>query len=76
MNIYSNEHKEDIIPKSLPIKIIKKNNKKIQANINNEEYLLDKITFNPRKLIPQSEWKTRLETRINSFDNLQIFIDN
>jgi len=77
MNNYSNEYKEFVIPKSLPIKIVKKNNEKKQTENNNtDEYLLDFNTFNPSKFSPPSEWKSRLEARIKSYENLQVFIDN
>lgn len=77
MNNYSYEQKKSVIPKSLPIKIVKKNNEKTKINNNhNEEYLLDFNTFNPSKSSPPSEWKSRLEARIKSFENLQVFIDN
>ena len=77
MNHYSNEYKEPVIPKSLPIKIVYKNNKKEQTdNDNTDEYLLDINTFNPSKFSPPSEWKCRLEARIKSYENLQIIVDN
>lgn len=73
----SYEAKKPLVPISLPIKIVKNNNEKNEKNVmNNEEYLLDFNTFNPSKFSPPSEWKTRLEARIKSFDNLQVFIDN
>lgn len=77
MNNCSNEYKEPVIPKSLPIKIVKKNNEKKQIEGEyNDEYLLDFNTFNPSKLSPPSEWKSRLEARIRSYENLQVFINN
>ena len=77
MNNCSYEQNKPVIPKSLPIKIVKKNNEKNKTNfINNDEYLLDFNTFNPSKFSPPSEWKCRLEARIKSFENLQVFIDN
>jgi hypothetical protein len=76
MNNYSNQYKETLIPKSLPIKIVKKNNEKSDNNYNIDEYLLDFNTFNPSKFSPPSKWKSRLEARIKSYENLQVFIDN
>jgi len=77
MNNYVNEYKEPVIPKSLPIKIVKKNNEKKQTdNDNVDECLLDFNTFNPTKFSPPSEWKSRLEARIKSYENLQVFLDN
>ena len=77
MNNCSQEQKKYVTPKSLPIKIIKKNNEKNQNNtINNDEYILDFNTFNPSKSSPPSEWKSRLEARIKSFENLQVLIDD
>jgi hypothetical protein len=77
MNNYSNEYKETVIPKSLPIKIVKKNNEKKQKEGEyTDEYLLDFNTFNPSKISPPSEWKSRLEARIKSYEHLQVFIDN
>jgi hypothetical protein len=77
MNNYSYDCKEPVIPKSLPIKIVKKNNVKNQS-VNNitDEYLLDFNTFNPSKFSPPSEWKFRLESRIKSYENLQVFVNN
>ena len=73
----SYEQKKPLVPKSLPIKIVKKTNEKNEKNnVNNDEYLLDFNTFNPSKFSPPSEWKYRLEARIKSFENLQILIDN
>jgi hypothetical protein len=73
----SQQEKKPLVPKSLPIKIVKKKNEKNEKNIiNSDEYLLDFNTFNPSKFSPPSEWKSRLESRIKSFENLQIFIDN
>ena len=77
MNNYSNEYKEPVIPKSLPIKIVKKNNEKKEIeNDKVDECLLDFNTFNPSKCSPPSEWKSRLEARIKSYENLQVFVDN
>ena len=77
MNNYSQEQENYDTTKSLPIKIIKKNNENKETNSNdNDEYILDFNTFNPSKSSPPSEWKTRLEARIKSFENLQVFIDN
>lgn len=77
MNNCSNEYKDPVLPKSLPIKIVKKNNEKKQKEGEiTDEYLLDFNTFNPSKFSPPSEWKSRLETRIKSYGNLQVFIDN
>ena len=77
MSNYSNEYKETVIPKSLPIKIVKKNNEKKQTEGEyTDEYLLDFNTFNPSKISPPSEWKSRLEARIKTYENLQVFIDN
>lgn len=77
MNNYSNQYEEPVIPKSFPIKIVKKNNeKKKTENNNTDEYLLDFNTFNPSKIFPPSEWKSRLEARIKSYEKLQVFIDN
>lgn len=77
MNNYSKEYKETVIPKSLPIKIVKKKNQKKQIEGEyTDEYLLDFNTFNPSKFSPPSEWKSRLEARIKSYENLQVFIDN
>ena len=77
MNNCSQEQEKCLTPKSLPIKIVKKNNEKIETDsINNDEYILDFNTFNPNKSSPPSEWKTRLEARIKSFENLQVFVDN
>lgn len=74
MNNYSSEIKP-AIPKSLPIKIVKKNNN-VENNDIKEEYLLDANPFNPSKFSPPSEWKLRLEKRIQSYENLQVLIDN
>jgi hypothetical protein len=77
MSNYSNEYKETVIPKSLPIKIVKNNNEKKQTEGEyTDEYLLDFNTFNPSKISPPSEWKSRLEARIKTYENLQVFIDN
>ena len=76
MNNYSYDYKEPVIPKSLPIKIVKKNNVKNQSENNiTDEYLLDFNTFNPSKFSPPSEWKFRLECRIKSYENLQVFVN-
>lgn len=76
MNNYSYDYKEPVIPKSLPIKIVKKNNVKNQSENNiTDEYLLDFNTFNPSKFSPPSEWKFRLESRIKSYENLQVFVN-
>ena len=77
MNNYSNEYKETVIPKSLPIKIIKKNpdKKNIKSDFT-DECILDFNAFNPSKFSPPSEWKSRLEARIKSYENLQVFVDN
>lgn len=76
MNNYSNQYKEPVIPKSLPIKIVKNTDKKQTKNNIEDECLLDFNTFNPSKSSPPSEWKSRLEARIKSYENLQVFLDN
>ena len=76
MNNYLNEYKESVIPNSLPNKIVKKNQNKEKENKNIDEYLLQFNTFNPSKSSPPSEWKSRLEARIKSYENLQVFFDN
>jgi len=76
MNNYLNEYKETVIPNSLPNKIVKKNQGKQKENKNIDEYLLQFNTFNPSKSSPPSEWKSRLEARIKSYENLQVFFDN
>jgi len=77
MNNCSQEQKKYVTPKSLPIKIVKNNNEKKQTEGEyTDEYLLDFNTFNPSKISPPSEWKSRLEARIKTYENLQVFIDN
>ena len=66
-----------VIPKALPIKIVKKNNEKKNTENNDiNKYLLDFNSFNPSKSSPPSEWKSRLESRIKSYENLQVFIND
>ena len=74
MNNCSSETKPTT-PKSLPIKIVKKTNN-VENNDIKDEYLLDFNAFNPSKFSPPSEWKIRLETRIKSYENLQVLVDN
>jgi len=52
MNNYSNEYKEPVIPKSLPIKIVKKNNEKKQTENDKVDELFIRflILFNPSKV--------------------------
>jgi len=77
MNNCSKEYKDPVLPKSLPIKIVKKNNEKKQKEGEiTDEYLLDFNTFNPSNFSPPSEWKSRLEARIKTYENLQVLIDN
>ena len=75
MNSFSYETKTKDNSKSCPIKIPKKNTKCEQQKVV-EEYLLDFNAFDPSKFSPPSDWKIRLEKRIQSYDNLQKLIDN
>lgn len=75
MNSFSYETKTKDNSKSCPIKIPKKNQKNEEKPII-DEYLLDFNTFDPSKFSPPSDWKMRLEKRIQSYENLEKLLND